>query len=70
MSDNSNSTQSSGEEEKRGGQCGENKRGSPPFIGAGGRWGGGGRVAKDDQKVINAIDGWDGLRMDLTGESR
>jgi hypothetical protein len=48
MSDNSNSAQSSGEEEKRGGQCGENKRGSPPFIGAGGRWGGGGRVVKDD----------------------
>jgi hypothetical protein len=33
------SAQASGELEKSGGGCGENRRGSPPFIGAGWRWG-------------------------------
>jgi hypothetical protein len=64
------SAQASGEGEKRGGGAVRTGGGLPLLLGLEGSGGGSGRAEMVDLKVINTIDGRDGLRWYLRGESR
>jgi hypothetical protein len=64
------SAQASGEGEKRRDGAVRTGGGLPLLLGLEGSGGGSGRAEMVDLKVINAIDGRDGLRGYLRGESR